>query len=117
MLDLVTKQLLKNANGNVGEFSCCIENTTGNVLVVDLRCTGNCQVQVWALEFGATEYHQIAVTDMGNLQTLTNITSAGIYMASAVGIHRVIVKPISISGTVNVVAKFGTNDANDGGNY
>lgn len=117
MLDLVAKQLLKNANGNPGEFSCCIENTTGNILVVDVRCSGTCQLQVWALEYGGKDYHQIAVTDLGNLQQLTNITSAGIYTASAVGIERAIIKPINISGSVNVIAKFGTNDANDGGNY
>lgn len=113
MLDLVEKQLMTPENNG---YSCCIENTTGNILVLDVRGQGPFSIQVWALEFGGTEFQQIAVTDASNLQTLTNITSAGIYTASANAIKRVIVKPNGVAN-VTVYAKFGTNDANDGGNY
>lgn len=117
MLDLVSKVLWNGGKKEDNDFSCCIENSTGNILVVDVRCDGDFEIQIWAHEFGTKDYHPIAMVDKSNMGIVNNITSSGIYTVSANAIQHAVVMPNSINGNLVVTAKFGTTDAEDWGKY
>lgn len=105
MIELVRRRVFDNQTSVATSEE--IDNSYGDIFVIDIRGDSPYSVKVEGKQANSEEFKAISVIDASNMSTVASISSDGIYSAQSNGLKVLRVVISSLSGTISALCKIG----------